>query len=561
MKKKVLSLLLVTAMAASLIVGCGGSSDVSTSAGTDTSNAGADTSGGGTESTGVVAEVQQEATSSDVDSANVDVVNIASERDPTDMGPWAGNMGGASAIVPLVYQSLQIMELNSEMEPCLAKTVTQVDALTYEVELFDYIIDSQGNPFTSSDVEFGLKTAKEIGKASQVKVVESIEVVDDYNFIVHFSENAAMGDFEAFFAQVNWVTQAAYEADGNGMAQAPVGTGPYAMTNYTGGSVITFEARDDYWQTDASYIARSSEAHADVINYQIITEAAQRAIAVESGSLDYGMVSLADKQRLEGEGIGIVGVPDNLTFMFFLNMSEGGESPVSTSLELRQALCYALDNAQISQLFTTADSVPVYDISNSNYPDYYGDVYESEDNLYQYDAAKAQELLKTSGFNGTLKLICSSDETSIKLAEILKQFWSAVGIDIEIESYQGNMMSDVSADPNNWDIYLLQYASTDYAVNVWEKVLNKAKYAWGGTINFIMDDELQDKLAEVRSIDGHTKENVIAFHDYVVDGAWAYGLIQGVNYYACSDKIDTKNVVFSEQRIIRPNATIYNVTE
>jgi ABC-type transport system substrate-binding protein len=239
-------------------------------------------------------------------------------------------------------------------------------------------------------------------------------------------------------------------------------------------------------------------------------------------------------------------------------------SAVANNKELREALYYALDNQGISDLYTSADSVPVYDLSNSNYPDYYEDDYKAEDNYYQFDLEKAKELLAQSGFdtNQKLTLICSSDEGSNQVAEILKNYWTQLGItNIDIQSYQGNLMSDVAADPGNWDIYLLQYASTDYAVNVWEKVLNKAKYSWGGTINFVMDDTLQEMLANCRTEEGHTKENIIAFHDYIVDGAWAMGLIQGVQYYACSSIIDTQNVVMSDQRIIRPNATIYKEAE
>ena len=556
MKNKAIAMVLAATMAAALLAGCGSnnsSSNTGSSAPEVTESAQAE----GSASEGAAAEIQTEATSSDVVSAHVDVINIASDRDPTDLGPWAGNMGGASGQIPVVYQSLQIMELNSEAEPCLAKTVTEIDPLTYDVELFDYIVDSEGNPFTANDVKFGVETAKSIGRVAATKVVDSIEVKDDYHFTVHFTENAAMGDFQGFFCQTFFVTQAAYEAEGNGMSQHPIGTGPYKLKEYIGGSVMSFEVRDDYWQTDEQYIARSSEAHADEINFQIITEATQRAIAIENGTLDYGSVALNDKRRLESEGYGIVPVPDNLTYMMFLNMDEA--SDLAGSKELREALFYALDNSQIAALYTSADAVPVYDISNSNYEDYYEDEYKAEDNYYQYDIEKAQELLKESGFDTskTLTLICSSDQGSIEIAEIVKTFWQPLGINIDIQSYQGNLMSDVAADPNNWDVYVLQYASTDYAVNVWEKVLNKAKYAWGGTINFVMDDEVQDRLALVRSTEGHTKENVIAAHDYYVDQAWCMGLVQGIQYYATSSKIDPNNVVMSDQRIIRPNATIY----
>ncbi|MBQ9612033.1 MAG: ABC transporter substrate-binding protein [Lachnospiraceae bacterium] len=560
MKRKAIALILAASMAALALTGCGGGSAASSSSeaapAAETAVA-APAAEAGTAAEGASAQIQTEATSDDVVSAQVDVFNIASDRDPTDLGPWAGNMGGASAQIPVVYQTLMIMELNKDWEPCLAKSVTKVDDKTYDVELFDYITDSEGNKLTSSDIVFGVETAKSIGRVAATKVVESIEVKDDYNFTVHFSDNFAMGDDQGFFCQTFFVTQASYEAEGNGMSQHPIGTGPYKLKEYVGGSVISFEKRDDYWQTDAQYIARSSEAHADLINFQIITEATQRAIAIENGSLDYGSVALNDKQRLESEGYGIVPVPDNLTYMMFMNMDPA--SDVAGSKELRQALYYALDNAQIAALYTSADAVPVYDISNSNYTDYYEEEYKAEDNYYQYDIAKAQDLLKASGYDTSkpLKLICSSDQGSIEIAEIIKTFWQPLGINVEIESYQGNLMSDIAADPANWDVYLLQYASTDYAVNVWEKVLNKAKYAWGGTINFVMDEEVQNQLALVRTADGHTKENVIAMHDYLVDQAWCMGLVQGIQYYACSDKLDVNNVVMSDQRIIRPNATIF----
>lgn len=546
-------------LAVGALAGCGGSSGSSAATADTAATEAVAEASSAAESDAAKTEIQTEATS-DAESAHVAEMVLAAERDPTDMGPWAGNMGGASAIIPLVYEALQIRELNKDAEPCLAKTVEKEDDYTYNVELFDYITDSAGNPLTSSDVQYSVTKAKEIGKESTSKLIDEIEIVDDYNFIVHFSDQAAMGDFEGFFSQFKIVTQAAYESKNENMSNGndAIGTGPYVITDHTGGSQIVFEARDDYWQTDDNYRARSSRVNADKVTFSIVTEALQRAVAIENGTMDYGYVSLNSKNDLEAKGFGIVPVPDNLTWMLFADMDEA--SVLSSNKELRQALFYALDNPSISTLFTSGDSVPVYDISNTNYPDYYGDYYSSQDDYYQYDVEKAKELLAESGFDTsqTLKLMCASDEAATDIAEILKNLWGAIGVDVEIISYQSNLLSDVSTDPNNWDLYLLQYASTDYAVNVWEKVLNKNKYSWGGTINFVIDDELQSKLAEVRSADGHTEENVKAFHDYLVDQAWCMGLIQGINYYACSDKLDSDNVVFSEQRIIRPNCTTFN---
>lgn len=560
MKKKALSILLATAMTSAMLAGCGSGSAQQSAPAQEAAPA-AEAAEAAEEQAAPAeeapkAELQTEATSEDVVSAHVDVVNLASERDPTDMGPWAGNMGGASGIIPLVYQSLQIRELNKDPEPCLAKSVEVVDEKTYNIELFDYIYDTEGNQLTANVIKFGVEKAKEIGKDNTAKAVDSIEVTGDYTFTVHFGERAAMGDYEGFLTQLKFVTQAAYEAEGNNMSQHPIGTGPYIMSNYVSGSVIEFTKNPNYWQTDEQYIARSSEAHADQINYQIITEALQRAIAIENGSLDYGGVTLNDKERLAAEGFGIVPIPDNLTYMMFANMDE--TSYLAGNKDLREAIFYALDNESISALFTSQDSVPVYDLSNSNYPDYYGDYYKSEDNIYKYDPDKAMELVASSGYDGReLTIITSSDEASTEMAQIIVQFLNTIGVNAKIDSYQSQLMGDIAADPAKWDLYILQYASTDYSVNVWEKVLNRAKYKWDGTINFVFDDELQNKLAEVRTPAGHTEENVKALHDYIADQAWAIGLVQGIPYYACSSKFDAENVVFSEQRVIRPNASIY----
>jgi len=497
--------------------------------------------------------------SADAESATVDVVNLANDRDPTDLGPWAGNQGGASAMIGVVYQTLNIREVDvTDSAPCLAKTITQVSDLVYDVELFDYIKDTAGNVFTAADAVFCIETAKELGKVASAKVIESAEKTGDYTFRVTFSDATRTGDVETFFNQVYFVTEKAYTDSPDSMATDPVGTSAYKLKEYTSGYLLSYEVTGNYWQTDEQYIARSSEAHAKVINYYIITEASQRAIAVEGGTIDYAAIAYTDLNRVEAlEDYHINEVPDNLTWLLFPNCADG---VATDNLELRKAIFYALDNEAIAAFYSTGKAVPVYDISNSNYSDYYETEYKASagSDIYKYDPELAKSLLAEAGYaNGiTLRLIVTSTEAGTDLAQIIKNYLAEVGITVEISSYQGNMISTYADDSSAWDLYLLQYASTDYAVNVWEKVLNKAKFNWGGTINFIMSDELQDMLSNVRSGSGHTKENVVAFHDYFAENAYGIGVIQEINCYAVNNTLE--QVVMSDQRIIRPNASIYS---
>ena len=543
--KRSLAILLTLAMLLAMLAGCSGSGSTSTQTEAKA------------EAEAAPAMEALETVAADVVSGQVDVVNIANANDPTDLGPWAGNAGGGSWIIAVVYQTLQIREVNSDPEPCLAKSVTKVSDLVYDVELFDYITDSLGNPFTAKDAEFSINTGKELGKVAPLKVIDSVEVTGDYTFTVTFTDAARMGDFEGFFSQCYFVTQAAYEASPDGMATSPVGTSAYYLKEYTSGYKICFAEREDYWQTDESYIARSSEAHAKEINYYIITEASQRANAVEAGEVDYAAISYTDLDRIQSlDSVHMVEVPDNLTFCL---MPNADPSAATTDQLIREAVFYALDNAGIAAAFSSGKAVPVYDLSNSNYPDYYEAEYKAsaESNYYSYNPEKAMELLKEAGYEKglTLRLLCSSDAAVTEVAQIIDAYLSAVGIDLEITALQGNLMSTAAEDPTSWDLYLIQFASTDYAVNVWDKLLNGAKHSWGGSVNFILSDELQTKLSDVRTESGHTKENVIAFHDYVIENAYGMGILQCINYFAVNNKIES--IIMSDQRIIRPNACIY----
>ena len=106
------------------------------------------------------------------------------------------------------------------------KELTQVDELTYDVEIYDYIHDQAGNPLTASDIKFCYDTAKESGNLPKLASIESIEVLSDYVCRFRFVELAA-GDLYSLLMECPIVTQAAYEASADQMATDPVTTSPY----------------------------------------------------------------------------------------------------------------------------------------------------------------------------------------------------------------------------------------------------------------------------------------------------------------------------------------------
>ena len=97
------------------------------------------------------------------------------------------------------------------------------------------------------------------------------------------------------------VSKAAYEASPDKFATKPITTSPYVLTEYVPGSSLTFERRADYWQTDKSLGPKYNQANVQKVVFQIITEPAQHAIALETGSADIsGYISSADVRPLQG---------------------------------------------------------------------------------------------------------------------------------------------------------------------------------------------------------------------------------------------------------------------
>ncbi len=554
MKKKILAVLLSAAMTMSLAA-CGNSSGSTTtesaaSVSTTESASSEEEDTGGTlddSSTTVTAGVKE-------DSAVVDVVKVATTDNPSDLSPWAGSNSGAIGWLYLFYESMFIEEYKGEMEPCLAKSYTQ-DGNVVTVELFDYIEDAAGNPFTASDVVFSLDKAIEGGNISYTRILQSYRAVDDYTVELVLNDNLTVGDLETFFTNVYYVTEASYEASEDGMVTMPVGTGHYEVVEYTNGYDLVVEARDDWWQTDEQYVASRSVANAERIEIYVMSDTTSAAIAVETGEVDVAPISSNDVATVEAtDGLSLYTYMMSLTRILLGNCSEDS---VLQDANLRKAVYYALSNDGIAQIL---QGIAVYDMSNSNYPDYYEDYYKelAADNYYSYDVDKAKELLEEAGYGDGLELTLLTDSSSdsVAIAEGIQAYLLEVGIDVKIDAYQNNMLTTIAEDSTAWDLYLRQTASNNYATVAWSRPFSKDNYSTGGTCNFIFDDYLQEQLAYVNTDEGHTEENVKDLYNYIVDNAYGYGLMCGTSYYALSDKI--QKMSFNASIMLSPNSFIYN---
>ena len=495
MMKKKWAAALAAVMTVSLI-GCGGT-----------------TGGTGTESTGTTTKA--EASTSD---DNTLVVGINSTLDTLE--PWSPQKPSKFFICSVLYQSLgQSAEAGSaDLQGVLMKDWTKVDNTTYDVELYDYIVDTAGNPFTASDVAFSFEKYGE----TNTSYVEEIEVTSDYTFTMHLNSEA-VGSFERMCEYAYMVTEASYNASGDGMAVNAVGTSPYKVKEFTEGARIVLEKADSYWQTDELNIA-DYKANVDTIQFDVLTEVTQLALAIETGTVDIAMqVEDSALDQLTGaDNLEICFTPDICSRGIMFNMTE--DSPFYDNLALRQAVCYAID----ADAVVSASTYGYGSVSAAAYgtPSQIGYNTEWENKNFTYDVEKAKELLKEAGYaEGELSIrLLSNQNTAVKsMWEVVQANLAAIGINAEIVLADGSSYGAWrDATSGQYDIAYCGQDYGNYVTTTWD-ILYNADLRESGLTWFGLDDpEIQSRLKELETVDGFTQENIDAFYDYTTDNCYYY---------------------------------------
>lgn len=482
-------------------------------------------------------------------------VAIGLISDPADLA--MESYGGDSSQQHVFYNFYETLfdYRNDEYVPILAKGYTEVDDLHWDVELYDYIHDTEGNNITANDVVFSINTFIDSGAAMKYDKVESVEAVDDYT--VRFTWTSpidGIGDLEWPWCRTGIYSQAAYES-GN-FHEAPVATGPYKVTEFVVGSKVVLEANDDYWQTDE---LRDPEHMANVqtIEYDVISETAQHVIALSTGQIQYSEYvpaeNLADFQEggQYAEGNDVYVTQGSALHVLMGNNSEGN---LMSDVNLRKAVYYALDNDAIAA--ATGSRLPAKAYGTSFFADY-NEAWESAENNYMTvcDLEKSKEYLEQSGYNGeTLKLLGTSDEVVKNMMTMIQALLLQAGINVEIVAEEGAMVQSDMLDSTKWDLMITECGGGNQ-VGEWNRAVNNTEFGTGFNMAFVKDDTLQDYLNTARSLEGHTEENMTALHDYVLENAYYYALVSS-QINAVYDE-HFANLVYRESEFLRAGACDY----
>jgi len=494
--------------------------------------------------------------------AGKSIVRVGIQNDPGTLAPWAARNGGMIAVYRSMYEYLIDRDtFGGEMRGALMKEWKQVDDVTYNITLYDYIADTEGNKMTASDVRFSYETAMGTGVQPKLGIIDSVSVVDQYTAAFKFKNPLSLGDLEAILSEIPVVTEASYNASPDKMASKPVGTTAYRVAEVSAGSKIVLQKTGKYWQTDSSKSPLAAQANVDTIEFDIIREAAQLVIALETGAIDVtANISNARQVARFKEGgdlansFTVFDYMNNPVYGLFFNCASG--KPFAKSLALRQAVAYAIDRKGIVSGVFGGNGVPLKMLGSSKYGDY-DKAWDSQP-YYEYDVEKAKSLLAQAGYGSgglKLKLITGNQENFVNMATIVQGYLQQIGLTVEITPYEPAMFKNLQRDENAYDFYIDQVGSTDYVVNVWKLCFAAVNYG-GVTMNFVDDGRLQSLLDTCVSIAGHTPANINAFNTYLNDNMYALGLAVDYGFVVGNKRIT--NVLLDSRNQIIPAGCSYD---
>jgi len=442
--KKILALLIVTALALSFVAACGGSETDDTPP--------ADTGTPPTDGGGVQPATPTPATPPPVEVYGGKThLNWAHGAYPPSMDPTLTNDMPSSQLMKLVYSRLFTQDADLNIHGDLAENWEFIDSQTVRIEIKQGVTFHNGDALTAEDVAFTLNRA---GEAPQVAVIlrmiDRAEVTGDYEVTVHLEFPFApilahLSHTAASIVNKSVVEALGDEAHGN----APIGTGPFMITEMVTGDRVEMKRHDDYFGG-----AFGEFPLLETITVRIIPDETMRALELEAGGVDLiSNVGFNDFERLSGNADLTTYLLSNLSTNF---VGFNCEKAPFDDVRVRQAIAYAIDNeallANVHRGLTNPVNGPLADAV-------WGSI-SSELPGYPYDPGKALDLLEEAGYPDGFSTTIWLNETVERqnIAAIVQAQLRLVGIEVEIEILEWGAYLDSTAAGEH-DMFILGWVS------------------------------------------------------------------------------------------------------
>jgi peptide/nickel transport system substrate-binding protein len=332
-------------------------------------------------------------------------------------------------------QLVRVNDAGTELEPALAETwEISPDNLTYTFHLRQGVKFSDGTPLKASDVQYSLnraKTNEKSGWTFSLEAMKEVTAPDDNTVVITLTQPWApfLSDLAMFNASI--ISEAFGKKVGEeGLVEQTMGTGPFALGEWKKGEYILLKKNPNYWESGLPLL--------EEIKITVVPDDNSRILQLQGGEID-GMYDVPLNRVAElGQDPKLDVKQFTSTYNNFIALNTR-EGPLA-DVKLRQALNYATDKETLIKVVNFG----IGEVSNSFMPN--GALYWNKDQAgYPFDLDKAKTLVAESSSASGAKIaiqVQAGAASSLQLATALKEMWSKIGIDLDIQQLEQAVVTD-----------------------------------------------------------------------------------------------------------------------
>lgn len=347
----------------------------------------------------------------------------------TTMDPYDANDTLSQAVVKSIYQGLFGFDKDMKMVPVLAEGFTaSKDGLVYTVKLKKGIKFHDGTDFNAEAVKvtFDRVTNPEnkLKRYVLYKNIAKTEVVDANT--VKFTLHEPFSPFINSLAHPSGViiSPAALKQHGSkGIAQNPVGTGPFKFVEWKASDYLKVAKWDGYW--------RKGYPKVDTITWRPVVDNNSRSAMMQTGEAHFTFpVPYEQAEVLKAKGeLELVAAPSIVHRYMSMNVNQ---KPFD-NVKVREAINYAINKQALAKVAFSGYAIPAEGVMPK------GVEYAVKLGPWPYDPNKAKQLLKEAGYpNGFETQLWSAynHTTGQKVIQFLQQQLAQVGIKASVQALE-----------------------------------------------------------------------------------------------------------------------------
>ena len=326
-----------------------------------------------------------------------------------------------------VYEFLLMFDEEGNIVPYLLESFEgDPEKLTYTMKVRKGVHFSDGSEFTGEVLLWNLQHFKDVANTSSTHFssVESFELVDADTVVMHLKEWNSQIPFSLNNLAGMMYSKKAFDEHGaDWCLQNPVGTGPYVIKEVVKDSYTIMVKDDNYWNK------AESPALYDEIEVRVYGDNMAAQAAMLNGDCDVfngGDYGMKDRMIKQGFNLYQNKMWNRVYFLIFSSEVEG--SPFCDE-RVRKAVAYAINSEEM---------IESLDYGRTFYTNQYAvegtGFYNPNVKGYEYNVAKAKELMKEAGYeNGfKTKLIVGTDQKLDRYMVAIQAYMAEIGIDCEL---------------------------------------------------------------------------------------------------------------------------------